>query len=76
MTTYNNEDSLVQKVKESLSFLGNSPATIAATLRDCGIKGTHSAMSCPIANYLSSKGFYEPVVYDHLHVGEISDGWT
>lgn len=45
-----------------LSALGATPTDIAGTLAILGITGERRvAHDCPIANYLASKGHYEPV---------------
>ena len=50
-------------IKEALDKLGNTTASVAAKLRELGIKGySGSSCSCPIAKYLHREGFPGVVV--------------
>jgi hypothetical protein len=51
-------ESTVDKVRYTLQLLGGTSDSIAATLKEKGIKGKRgSSCNCPIANYLRKQGF-------------------
>lgn len=61
----------VYRLSNDIQRLGDTPAQIAHTLGQLGIKGRRkSPCDCPIARYLKSKGFQEVNVSGEIMVKE------